>query len=125
MCNISKFLFLLHMNFGKMFTIMIQQMCLIIILLSVSLKTLTYVFQRYVLGHLLMAKKLITPAIKQACLTKNKLYKRYLRHRTDVHLQEYKIYRNRLTSVIRTAKKHILMSYLCIAIIALKCMAKY
>ena len=36
---------------------------------------------------------------------KNKLYKRYLRHRTDVHLQEYKIYRNRLTSVIRTAKK--------------------
>ena len=43
--------------------------------------------------------------IKQACLTKNKLYKRYLKQRTNVHLQEYKLYRIRLTSVIRTAQK--------------------
>ena len=50
------FYFYFTVNFGKMFTIMIHLMCLIIILLSVSLKTLTYVFKRYVLGHLLMAK---------------------------------------------------------------------
>ena len=50
------FYFYFTVNFGKMFTIMIHLMCLIIILLSVSSKTLTYVFQRYVLDHLLMAK---------------------------------------------------------------------
>ena len=37
-------------------------------------------------------------------MQKNELCKRYLEHRTNVHLQEYKLYRNRLTSVIRTDK---------------------
>ena len=49
----------------------------------------------------------IAEIIKQACLAKNKLYKRDLIHRTNVYLQEHRLYRNRLTLVIRTAPQNI------------------
>ena len=52
-CSIQNFSFCFTVNIVKMFTIIIH---LIIILLSASLKTLTFVFKKYVLGHLLMAK---------------------------------------------------------------------
>ena len=46
--------------------------------------------------------------MKQACLTKNKLCKRYLRHRTNIHLQEYKVYVIGLLQSFVQPKKHIL-----------------
>lgn len=47
----------------------------------------------------------MTPAILNSCRTKNRLYKKYLRSRTANNLNDYKRFRNRLTSVIRLAKK--------------------
>ena len=47
----------------------------------------------------------ITPAIEKSCKTKGKLYKRYIRNRTNENYEAYKCFRNRLTSVIRLAKK--------------------
>ena len=59
--------------------------------------------KKIVLGHLPMAKMVHT--IDQTGMSnKNMLCKRYFNHRTNINLQEYKLYRNRLSSVIRTEK---------------------
>ena len=105
MCNISKFLFLLHSELWEDVYNYDSPDVSYNNFIKCFLKNFNICFPKICFRPSTNGKKWITPAIKQACLTKNKLYKRYLRHRTDVHLQEYKIYRNRLTSVIRTAKK--------------------
>ena len=51
------------------------------------------------------SKDWITPAILNSCKTKNRLYKKFLCNRSTINLNEYKRFRNRLTSVIRQAKK--------------------
>ncbi|KAJ8020126.1 hypothetical protein HOLleu_41993 [Holothuria leucospilota] len=51
------------------------------------------------------SKNWITPAILNSCKTKNRLHKKFLRSRSIINLNEYKRFRNRLTSVIRQAKK--------------------
>ena len=107
MCNISKFLFLLHSELWEDVYNYDSHNVSYNNFINCFLKNVNICFPDICFRPSTNGKKWITPAIKQACLTKNKLYKRYLRHRTDVHLQEYKIYRNRLTSVIRTAKKNI------------------
>ena len=55
----------------------------------------------------------MTPAIISSCRTKNRLYKKYLRSRTMNNLNEYKRFRNRLTSVIRAAKKSYYTNLFC------------
>ena len=105
MCNISKFLFLLHSELWEDVYNYDSPDVSYNNFIKCFLKNFNICFPKICFRPSTNGKKWITPAIKQACLTKNKLYKRYLRHRTDVHLQEYKIYRNRLTSVIRTAQK--------------------
>ena len=47
----------------------------------------------------------ITPAIINSCNTKNRLYRRYLRHPSVANEHLFKNYRNQLTSTIRLAKK--------------------
>ena len=47
----------------------------------------------------------ITPAIINSCNTKNRLYRRYLRHPSVVNKHLFKTFRNQLTSIIRLAKK--------------------
>ena len=64
------FSFYFTVNIGKILTIIIHLICLMIILLSASLKTLAYVFQKIRFRPSTNGKKWITPAIKQACLAK-------------------------------------------------------
>ncbi|KAJ8039687.1 hypothetical protein HOLleu_13768 [Holothuria leucospilota] len=47
----------------------------------------------------------MSTGIANSCKTKHKLYKKYVRKRTNENFIAYKAFRNRLTSVIRIAKK--------------------
>ena len=47
----------------------------------------------------------ITPAIKKSIKTKNKMYKRYVKH-PITHANTYKLYRNNLTKIIKHAKNN-------------------
>ena len=119
MCNISKLYFYFTVNIGKMLTIIIHLICHNNFI-KCFLKYLNICFPKICFRSSTNGKKWITPAIKQACLTKNKLYKRYL------NIAQMSIYRNTNSTVIGLLlsfvqpKKRILMSYLCTAIITLK-----
>ena len=58
------------------------------------------------------SKSWITSAIENSCKTKQKLYKRYVRNRTNENFEAYKTFRNRLTSVVRCAKNYTIMKCL-------------
>ena len=50
-------------------------------------------------------KQWITKGLENACKKKNNLYKSFLRKRTTHSLFKYKLYKNKLTSVLRYAQK--------------------
>lgn len=50
-------------------------------------------------------KPWMSPSLIKSCKTKNKLYKTYLTTRTDLALYKYKIYKNKLTTILRKCEK--------------------
>ena len=50
-------------------------------------------------------KSWITKGLEKSCKKKNKLYREFLKHRTKEKEDNYKKYRNRLTSIMRCQKK--------------------
>lgn len=50
-------------------------------------------------------KSWLTKGLEKACKKKNKLYMEFLKHRTKEKEDNYKKYRNRLTSIVRCQKK--------------------
>ena len=50
-------------------------------------------------------KPLLTKILLRSINKKNKLYKQYLRHRSNEKLLKYKTYKNRLTNLLRVAKR--------------------
>lgn len=61
------------------------------------------------------SKYWITPAILNSCKTKNRLYKKFLRSRSTINLNEYKCFRNGLTSVIDRLRNLTFPTYSAIA----------
>uniref|UniRef100_A0A8C6LAH3 Reverse transcriptase domain-containing protein n=1 Tax=Nothobranchius furzeri TaxID=105023 RepID=A0A8C6LAH3_NOTFU len=51
-------------------------------------------------------KPWITKGIQKACRKKNKLYKDFLKKRTEEAEQNYKIYKNKLISIMRSSKRN-------------------
>lgn len=50
-------------------------------------------------------KPWVTKGLEKACTKKNRLYREFLKHRTKDKEDKYKIYKNRLTSIMRSHKK--------------------
>jgi hypothetical protein len=51
------------------------------------------------------SKTWITPGIKISIKTKNKLFKKYLNNKSPDCSHNYKLYRNRLTNLLRVSKE--------------------
>ncbi len=47
----------------------------------------------------------LTPGLRNACKKKNKLYKLFLKERTQIAEKRYKLYKNNLTSILRCSQK--------------------
>ena len=78
MCNMSKFQFLLHSeHWEDVYNYNSPDMSYNN-LIKCFFKNFNICFQKICFRPSTNGKKWITPAIKQACLTKNKPYKRYL-----------------------------------------------
>ena len=56
-------------------------------------------------------KPWFTKGLKNAFKKKNLLYKKFLQDRSDSNLHKYKRYKNKLTSILRTAEKKITVCY--------------
>ena len=50
-------------------------------------------------------KPWLTKSLLRSLNKKNKLYKQYLRHRSNEKLLKYKTYKNKLTNLLRVAKR--------------------
>ena len=50
-------------------------------------------------------KPWLTKSLLRSINKKNKLYKQYLRHRSNEKLLKYKTYKNKLTDLLRVAKR--------------------
>ncbi len=48
----------------------------------------------------------LTPGLRNACKKKNRLYKLFLKQRTQIAEKRYKLYKNKLTSIIRCSQKN-------------------
>lgn len=56
-------------------------------------------------------KPWITKGIIKACKKKNKLYRNFIKYRTIYAERQYKVYKNKLTSIMRQAKKRLLYQH--------------
>lgn len=50
-------------------------------------------------------KPWITRTLQNACKKKNKLYRDFIKSRTEIVERKYKVYKNKLTNILRQAKK--------------------
>ena len=57
------------------------------------------------------SKPWITPGIKTSIKTKNKLFKKYLNNKSPDYSHNYKLYRNKLTNLLRVSKEKYFNSY--------------
>ena len=60
---------------------------------------------KYKLNAKHLSKPWITPSMLRSVKKKNRLYSRTLKTKLEVHKTEYKIYKNKLTKIIRVAEK--------------------
>ena len=57
------------------------------------------------------SKPWITSALRESIKIKNKLYKKYLKHRSSFYHSKYKIYRNKINHLLRISKKQYYHEY--------------